>query len=62
MLKVHDGFGLDLQTLKEFVDNCYNKFPKNTPIKFQNDTLLSDAVDIKLGLADSDSICFYSTI
>ena len=50
--------GITLEDLKQFVDDCYEKFPHNIPVTInQNDT--TDCCDMK---ADEESITFYDWI
>lgn len=57
-LSITEENGINLEQLKKFIDDCYERLPAKTPVCInQNDTTL--CCDVK---ADEESITFYDWI
>lgn len=56
-LSITEENGINLEQLKMFIDDCYERLPANTPVCVNNNVI--PCVDIK---ADEESINFYDWI
>lgn len=60
LINTFNGAGLTLAELKKFVDECYDKYPDNIPVQFNNNEI--GTTSIKSILCDDTGICFYNEV